>query len=248
MYYFINTSYTLLQTAMLTRLQARRSGIVVVDTPLPNKTKNTGKKAPRKTAKKRRGEDNIDSSDVEVILAEIATMPVSEPSILKKQKTSSTKKVQIVESVEKPVMLLNPEPMPEAPAIAKPWAKWQPFLRKLFKNEPTDQQYELANAIWEHILKTANGAMLISDRPIIRLYRDFRGGSPAPHLIDMITDPKDVVIKSRSDLIGIGDRPMSVYLEKDNLESAMWCLEKIGWMGKMYDPNDYSSSMNHVFI
>lgn len=225
---------------MLTRRQARKEGIVITNNPLPT----TSRKTSRKTKKtKRTNDDNIDSGDAEAILAEIAALPVVGPSVLKKPCTDLDK-----EPAKKEAEIIRLDTLP---VVQKPWARWQSFLRKLYDKEPTDAEYDQANALWEYILKTANGIMQTnsktSNSPKFRLYRDFRGGKPDQRLIDMITDPEQVFIQTRSSLIGFSDRPISVYLKRDDVESGMDCLRMIGWTGPMYDPNDYSVSMHHMF-
>lgn len=116
--------------------------------------------------------------------------------------------------------------------------KWAVFLSNEYNNEPTDAQYQLAYTIWNHILKTANGGVLINNANKILLYRDFRGGTLSNKIRNLLKDPYDVVLQSTGEINE--EIPLNTFLKKD-MKLALTNLKKIGWYDETNDSNNYSN-------
>lgn len=161
-------------------------------------------------------------------------------AILKKvtpKKTSNTKKDIGDDNIHVDISDIVYQVVPPKKSQVIP-ATWQPFLRKLYDSEPTNDQYEVAWKNWQHILTHVNAMVIFGSDTI--LMRDFRGGTLSLSELNTIStmDPGHVYIRAAYPDVGVFDHAVAIYL-KDDYKSAMQSFQMMGWSGRLYDPNEY---------
>jgi len=221
---------------MLTRHKASILKREVDDIPLPKTSRR-----PRKTAKCEAtvGERIINGLNPDEYLESRAQInPVQESA--DKRIINTADQINIIEPSDNDNIPLTP--LNEI--NAKPWARWQTFLRNGLitidsHGEPTNAQYEKAWTIWNYILQRTNVATKVSgpvsgftraNGPAITLLiRDHRGGEPNSEIINSITDPDLVHIQAYKCRFGFLERDVIQYFQEKTVEEALERLRNIGW-------------------